>query len=193
MTEKQNLESELEINEQNFYEYFKDVRISSPERGEIIAQYSAAAEFVNGDEKKQIISLLTSTENKMEATAQVMRKLLFASELDSYRVPKQIAEDLVSGMTEEEVADKPYKYVMEMFFYTKPEYVPKDDPHWSVISVLNLEEFLDKKESSIQSKILSKEESEVLNAELQNENETSKSGETETSRDAAGLQVSEVE
>ena len=160
------MSEEIEINEINFSEYFRDVRNCVPARGEVIAQYTASAEFVEGNEKRQVISLLNSTENKMEATAQVMRKLLFASELDAYRVPRMMAEDMISGMTEDEVASKPYKYTLEMFFYAKPENVPKDDPHWSVISVLNLEDFLGKKEGEIQMKILSDEEAGKLNLEL---------------------------
>jgi hypothetical protein len=153
--------SEIEIDNNNFHEYFRDVRTHSPERGEVMAQYSAIAEFVDGNEKRQIISLLTSTENKMEATAQVMRKLLCASELDAYRVPRCMAEDLLAGMTEDEVASKPYKYTLEMFFYADPDNVPKDDPHWSVISLLNLEDFVGKTSNQVDSKILFKEDAEV--------------------------------
>lgn len=172
---------EQEITNENFSQFFKDVRNCTPERGEIIAQYSAVAEFVEGNEKRQIISLLNSTENKMEATAQVMRKILFASELDAYRVPRMMAEDLLSGMNEEEVAAKPYKYTLEMFFYTKPENVPKGDPHWSSISVLNLDDFLAKKETSVGAKILSEEESKKLNAELkEHERDIAESGHAAT-------------
>lgn len=152
---------EIEINENNFAEYFKDVRTGKFEKGDVIAQYSASAEFVDGGEKRQIISLLTDTENKMEATAQIMRKLLFASELDAYRIPKQIAEDLLSGKSIEDCAKKPYKYTLEMFFYTKPENIPSDDPHWSVISVVDLEK--NKLNSNIETKILSDEENKKLN------------------------------
>ena len=42
----------------------------------------------------------------MESTAQVMRKLLFASEVDAYKIPRQMAEDLVSGMSVEDCAKK---------------------------------------------------------------------------------------
>jgi hypothetical protein len=126
-----------EINESNFSQYFKDVRTNPMSKGDVIAQYTAMAEFIDGLEKRQIMSLLKDTEQKMEATAQVMRRLLFASELDSYRVPRMMAEDMISGASEQEVAEKPYKYKLEMFFYAKPEYVPKDDPHWSIISILN--------------------------------------------------------
>jgi hypothetical protein len=138
---------EIQIDEKNFSDYFKDVRTELMDRGDVMAQYTASAELVEGNEKRQIISLLKDTEGKMEATAQVMRKLLFARELDAYRVPRMMAEDMLSGMDENEVAAKPYKYTLEMFFYTKPEHVPKDDPHWSTISILNLEEHFAKKES----------------------------------------------
>ena len=187
---------EIEINEENFSFYFKDVRNSVPEKGDIIAQYSAAAEFVEGNEKRQIISLLTATENKMEATAQVMRKLLHASELDAYRVPRMMAEDILSGMSVEEVAQKAYKYTFEMFFYTILENVPKGDPHWTTISVVNLDEFLDTKDGQIESKILSKEESDRLNIEFRevgNVGANSESGQDASSRDAESIQVSEAE
>ena len=178
------LEQEIEINEENFSSYFKDVRNSVPGKGE----------FIEGNEKRQIISLLTATENKMEATAQVMRKLLHASELDAYRIPRMMAEDILSGMSVDEVAQKPYKYTLEMFFYTKPENVPKSDPHWSTISVLNLDEFLDKKDGKIESKILSKEESDRLNLEFREVgNANSESGQDASIGDAASVQASEAE
>lgn len=147
-----------EINEGNFGEYFRDVRTEAPERGDVMAQYSAVAELVDGQEKRQLISLLTSTEGKMEATAQVMRKLLFASEIDAYRVPRLMAEDLMSGMSVDEVASKPYKYTLEMFFYTKPEHVPKGDPHWTSISLLNIDEVSGRTLNEVETKIVAPEE-----------------------------------
>lgn len=152
---------ELVIDERNFGEHFRDVRVSVPQRGEVMAQYTAAADFVDGNEKRQIISLLTSTENKMEATAQVMRKLLFASEIDAYRVPRSMAEDLLSGMGEDEVAAKPYRYTLEMFFYTKPENVPKDDPHWSSVTLLNLDDLKGDPTLHVDARIVEPEESGV--------------------------------
>lgn len=149
---------EIEINEENFSQYFRDVRVSSMRREDVIAQYTAVAELVDGNEKRQIMSLLRDTEGKMEATAQVMRRLLFASEVDSYRLPRTMAEDMISGMSDDEVALKPYKYTLEMFFYANPEHVPKDDPHWSVISVLNAGEIFDKKDGlEISAKIVEPE------------------------------------
>lgn len=131
--------AEKEITADNFNEYFKDVRKHKPEKDDVMAKYTATAEFVDGGEKRQIISLLLDTEDKMEATAQIMRKLLFASELDSYRIPRLMADDLLSGMSLDDCAKKPYKFTLEMFFYTKQEHIPKDDPHWCCISLISLD------------------------------------------------------
>lgn len=163
------------IDENNFKNYFKDVRNNAIQRGEIIAKYTSFAEFVDGNEKKQILNLIKNTD-KMNATTQVMRKLLFASEIDAIKIPREMAEDLSKGMSEEEVLNKPYKYKLEMFFYAKPENVPKDDPHWNIISVINLEDFINKnfdKEKNLEfnAKILNEEENKKLNEEMKSNEE----------------------
>jgi hypothetical protein len=107
-----------------------------------MARYCATAEFVGGRLKKDIIDLIVNRD-KAEAATRVMRKLGCAVERDSIRVVKEIAKDLASGMTPQEVEDKPYKYGVEVFYYTKKEYVPDNDPHWSLIALKNLDEFLD--------------------------------------------------
>jgi hypothetical protein len=143
---------ELVITEENFDEYFHDVRQHEPEQGQIMACYSAVAYFVDGNQKRNMMDLLQYT-NKMIPAVQVMKKCFCASELDSYRVPREMAEDLLSGMSRDQVAKKEYKFTVEMFFYTRPEYVPQDDPHWTTISILNLEEHLARRDERIQSKI----------------------------------------
>ena len=155
------------INEENFDRYFKDVRQNKPEKDDIIAKYSAIAEFVDGGEKRQIISLLMTTEDKMEATAQIMRKLLFASERDALKVPRIMAEDLISGMSTDEVAEKLYKYKVEIFYYTKKEHLPLDDPHWSSISIIDMNEI----DSKVKAKHFSDEENDQENLKISNKNE----------------------
>lgn len=137
------MNDELVIDESNFSQYFKDVRLAKPERGEIMAQYCAMAELVEGRLKSDLIDLILNKDGKIIAATQVMRKLGCASEIDSIRVCKEIASDLNSGLDVKEVERKAYKYKLEMFYYTKKEYVPVGDPHWSVISITNLDEFLD--------------------------------------------------
>lgn len=135
--------SELIIDEKNFAEYFRDCRISRPKRGDVIARYAAVAEFVDGRMKQDIIDLLQNKDKAVAAT-QVMRKLGCATQADAMRVCKEICQDLISGMSVQEVEQKSYKFTIEVFYYTKKEYIPIDDPHWSIIGIANLEEFLDK-------------------------------------------------
>lgn len=130
----------VEITDENFNQYFFDVRQHSPKPGQIMVCYSAMADFKTGPEKRQMIDLL-SKPGKGVPASQVMRKLLLACEEDSVRVPKMIIEDLLSGMTPKQVERKAYRYKLEMFFYTMPEYVP-NDPHWTSISLLHLDDYL---------------------------------------------------
>jgi len=134
--------SKVEITDENFHEYFFDIRHHGPEHGDTLACFTAMADFVDSAEKRQIISLLKDY-CKAHATAQVMRKLLHATELDAFRVPLEMTEDLLAGMSDEEVAVKPYRYQIQIYYYTKPEYVPKNNPHWSIISLINLNKHLD--------------------------------------------------
>jgi hypothetical protein len=126
------------ITEENFSQYFFDARNHKPEKGQVLACYSAAAEFAEGLEKRNLVELLART-NKAEAATAVMRKLHQAHPKDAVTVPRQIVEDLMSGMTEDEVVKKPYKFTFQAHFYTKPEYVPKDDPHWSLASLYHVD------------------------------------------------------
>ncbi len=142
MNEKLVINEDMEITEENFGQYFFDARQHKPQRGQVLAKYTAMAEFVDGHLKEQTIRLLTNTDKAYTVT-QLMRKLGCANEIDSYRVPLNIAQDLADGMSPEEVESKPYKYQMEMFFYTWKECIPKDDPHWEIIGIKNLDDFLD--------------------------------------------------
>lgn len=139
------------IDESNFNEHFFDVRLHKPQRGQIMARYAAVAEFVNGRLKKDIIDLIYA-KNKPEAATRVMRKLGCAAERDAIRVCREIARDLVAGLTPQEVEEKIYKYTIEVFYYTFKENVPVGDPHWSTISLKNLDEFLDAADNKLRMK-----------------------------------------
>jgi hypothetical protein len=146
------MNEELIIDESNFAEYFRDCRISKPERGDIMARYAAIAEFVEGQMKTDIVDLLNRCDDKVIAATQVMRKLGCATQKDAIRICKEICEDVVSGLSIEEVLKKPYKYTIEMFYYTKREYIPRDDPHWSTIGIENLDDFLDQAGNKLEMK-----------------------------------------
>ena len=112
-----------------------------------MARFGSYADFIDGMMKKNIIDLLKK--DKAVAAIQVMRKLGCATERDAIRICKEVCSDLCQGMSEEDVEKKEYRYEMESFYYTKKEYVPLDDPHWTVISVKNLDEFLDVKKNRV--------------------------------------------
>ena len=132
--------NELHIDKDNFVKYFRPVNQSKPEKGDCIALFTAVAELVDGFEKKQMIELLKQ-EHTAKAVATMMKKLCYAKEPENYRVPQLMANDLLNGMTEEQIAAKPYEYVVELFYYTKPQYVPKNDPNWSIVDIVNLEDY----------------------------------------------------
>jgi hypothetical protein len=127
----------VEITDENFDQYFFDIRKHKPQKDQVIACFTAIAELIDGPEKRDLMELLRKTDKAIPAT-QVMRKLLHSNELDSYNVPIAIMLDLLEKPFEE-VARKPYKYTVEIYYYTKREYVPKS-PHWTIIEVMNLKD-----------------------------------------------------
>lgn len=133
---------ELVIDESNFSQYFFDTKTHKPQKGQILAKYTATAELIDGDLKKDVLRLIKA-ENKILAAVKVLQKLGCTSETEAVRVCKLITEDLLSGMSDKMVLKKAYKYRLEALYYSKQEYVPIEDPHWTIISIANLNEFLD--------------------------------------------------
>lgn len=136
----------MEINDDNFAEYFFDIKTHRPQKGQVIACYTAKADFLEGPDKQRIIGLLKKEDITPEAIGQVLRASIHASDPDCYRVPKEMANDLLEGMSEEDVLKKPYRYLLKVYYYAKPDHIP-DDPHWSTISIVNLNDFLRRQEN----------------------------------------------
>lgn len=134
MTDKVVTEDGDVIDSSNFSSYFFDVRQHRPQKGQVMAKFTAVAEFVGKQAKQDIMYLMTL--DKAHQAAMVMQKIHGAKEPDCYRVCREIAEDILAGKGEQEIVDKPYEFVVEFFFYTKREYVPKNDPHWETLSLM---------------------------------------------------------
>lgn len=126
-----------EIDENNFAEHFFDARIKQAKPGQILAKYTAIAEFVAGQPKRDIIWLLRA--DKAKETSQVMRRIHGAKEPWCYSVPRQMAEDMLHGLTDQEIEEKPYKMVIEFLFWTNRECIPPNDPHWETLPVLQID------------------------------------------------------
>ena len=129
----------------NFTKYFRHIDSSKPEKGDILAKFGAIAEIVEGQDKDDLINLCLE-DDSAKASSNMMRKIFHAAEWDVYGIPRHITEDCLNGMSVEEMKQKIYSYAMELFFYTKPEYMPqRDDPdakYWSLIQIVNLEDYL---------------------------------------------------
>lgn len=113
----------------NFNERFFDARKHRPQKGQVLAKFQAYAEFVEGEQKRDVIRLLFM--DKAKEAAQVMSRIHGAKTPWCYSVPREMAEDLLV-MSEEEVENKPYEMVVEFLYWTNKEYVP-DDPHWETL------------------------------------------------------------
>lgn len=137
----------LGVDEDIFLEHFFDTRHHKAKPGQALAKFTAVAEFVAGKHKQDIIDLLKT--DKAKQAAMVMRKIHLAREPDCYRLLAEMCEDLVWGMTEEEVEERPYKFVLEAYFYVKRDLVPKNDPHWELLPLIQY----DKEKKEYTSKI----------------------------------------
>lgn len=116
-----------------FFEGMREVAgRATPMMGDVLARYMAVAYLEDGDIKRTICYLLTQ-EGGAEAARHIMRKRAHATRQDSITVPRQIAEDMAAGMPGAEVNAKAYRYIYERWFYTHPDLVPKDNPHWTLL------------------------------------------------------------
>jgi hypothetical protein len=119
-----------------------------------LACYTAVAEFVDGNLKRDIINLLTQSDKAKECVV-LLQKLGGAEEGDAVRVCREMLEDLDSGMTDDEVAERIHRYQFQAYYYTQKEHVPTDDPHWRLIELKNVNEFVEQTEKgTIKSKIV---------------------------------------
>lgn len=141
------MNEDLIIDESNFNEYFKDVSLNNkPNKDDIIACYTTKATLGAGDLKKDIIA---SMRENVYSSIKILQKMAKARYLDAIKVLKNMMKDRLSGMSDIEVENKEYEYVAEFFYYTKKDYIPTDDPHWSTLKIKNIDDFLDKQKSKI--------------------------------------------
>jgi hypothetical protein len=127
----------MQITEENFKEYFHAADGKhKPERGECLARWRATADFVDGWVKRNVIEMLATNKVGAETALKVMQNLVRATQKDSVKVLLEMAKDLRKEGVDK-VVEKPYRFTVEQFYWTKKEYVP-DDIHWEVINMTDL-------------------------------------------------------
>lgn len=136
--------SELVIDDSNFHEYFKDVLTNRPEKGDVMACYKAVAELRDGDLKEQIVEALFLENIGPKKAVTLMTKLGKAPRKEAIALIKKIFMDLYNGMSKPMAIAKTYEYLFEIFYYTKEEYVPKNDMHWEIVKISNLDQYFTK-------------------------------------------------
>lgn len=134
------MSDELIIDANNFAEYFFDINKFGPQTDQIMARYCAKAELIESEEKGYLIDLLITNPKGAEMGVQMTRKLFAATEDDAISICKAIVTDLLNGKSRDDVLKKPYSFTLEKFYWTKEEYVPKNDPHWRAIKITMIKE-----------------------------------------------------
>jgi hypothetical protein len=128
------MEDNLIIDESNFDKYFRNTRNSKKQKNDIIVMFSSSAVFSKGKLKEDIIDLLFYNFNSVNKCLGKLFKFAYASHSEGVKLCKDIMKDYINGMTKENIIDKEYPFVLQMFFYTKYKYVPMNDRRWMVIS-----------------------------------------------------------
>ena len=103
----------------------------------MLARYCAKAEFIDKFPKPAIVDLLVNNPKGAELAPKVLQNMCHMHEIDSINVAIAMAEDLVQGMSEQEVIQKPYPCTIEKWFWTQKDYIPKQDPHWNAIDIIH--------------------------------------------------------
>jgi hypothetical protein len=132
----------FEINDDNFEQYFTSVKKGKkPEKCQVLASWRAAGDFEGGWVKKNVLEILVSNKSGAEPAIRVMRNVVGAIEKDAIRICREMANDFMDGMSEDEIMAKPYRFVLEQFYWVEPKYVPENDPHWTIIKTIDLTTF----------------------------------------------------
>jgi hypothetical protein len=121
----------MNMNDENFEKLFFDVATNERKPGQIAVCYNNSVELLNCPFKDMIIETL----QKGDAGRAVnfLTKIGRATSLGAYQLCKEMTADLLQGSVEA-VQEKPYRYIIQLFFYTTLEHFPHDDPHWSFLS-----------------------------------------------------------
>jgi hypothetical protein len=135
---------DLVIDEKNFSQYFKEIDKSHPQKGDVLVAYRSMADFCDGELKEQVVEALFEEKIGPSKAIKLMKKLGKTSNREAFRVVKNIFMDLYNGMSKSMVTAKTYEFMVEIYYYAKEEYVPKDNSHWEIIKIKNLDDHLSK-------------------------------------------------
>jgi hypothetical protein len=127
-------DEKIVIDENNFAQHFKEAGKFPPDKGDSMAIFRACAEFVDGDIKRDVVNKLKQTDGGARFAIQILMKKCNMSYRESIKICKEVCKDLES-MSEEDVLNKPYKFLYENKYFVKKELVPENNPHWELVNL----------------------------------------------------------
>lgn len=127
------MQNELIVTEENFDKYFRNIRTKKRQKNDVIAVFQSSAIFQKGKLKEEIVDLLCNEFGSVAKCVGKLFKYAYASQGEAIRLCKEIIKDFTSGVSRDDIVIKEYPFFLQMFFYTKEKYMPKDDARWMVL------------------------------------------------------------
>lgn len=106
-----------------------------PQLDDTLVRYRACADLIDCPEKKQVLELLCTKKNGYLTASKILERLIGMRNEAALKLMREMILDVKAGLTETEILEKPYRFVLEKLFWTKKEHVPENDPHWDKIEV----------------------------------------------------------
>lgn len=128
------MDKDILIDASNFDKYFRNTRISKKKKNDVVVMFYSSATFSKGKLKEEIVNLLSTEFNSVNKCLGKLFKFAYAPYSEGLKICKSIVKDYIDGMSKDDIINKEYPFVLQMFFYTKEKYIPSNDKRWLVVS-----------------------------------------------------------
>jgi len=127
------MEDDIIIDDSNFHKYFRNTRNSKKQKNDIVVMFYTSAVFATGKLKEEIVDLLATEFSSVNKCLGKLFKFAYAPHVEGMKICKSIIKDYIDGMSKDDIINKEYPFVLQMFFYTKEKYIPRNDRRWLVV------------------------------------------------------------
>lgn len=121
------------------YSKLFDAKRYKPKKGQVMVRYQAMADLIEGDLKTDVINLLQNNDQGANASIRMLQNNCYMNEKDAIMISKEISEDLLNGMSLQEVSSKPYRFKLEILYYTDKDTANQlsGNVHWTKIDLID--------------------------------------------------------
>lgn len=128
------MDKNISIDKINFDKYFRNTRTSKKKKNDIVVMFYSSAVFAKGKLKEEIVDLLSIEFNSVNKCLAKLFKFAYAPYFEGLKICKSIIKDYIDGMSKDDIINKEYPFVLQMFFFTREKYIPSNDKRWLVVS-----------------------------------------------------------